>query len=85
MQHTVPTVQGTAHPTARSLMMRAGRRALKQLVTGGVQEGGSNRGLVMALSACGTFMVFASMVATGRVLVRHLINKRVEEYIQSRA
>ena len=51
----------------------------------GVLEGVSTRGLVMALSACGTFMVFASMVATGRVLVRHLINKRVEEYIQSRA
>ncbi len=48
-----------------------------------VQEADSG-GLMLALSACGSLTIVAAMVATGRVLVRHVIDKRVE-YIQSRA
>jgi hypothetical protein len=40
---------------------------------------------MLALSACGGLTIIAAMVASGRVLVRHLIDKRVEEYIESRA
>jgi hypothetical protein len=53
-----------------------------------VQEGESNRSyrrLILVFGVCGCIMIFASMLATGRVLVRHLIDRRVEEYIRSRA
>jgi hypothetical protein len=49
-----------------------------------LQEADSS-GLMLALSACGGLTIIAAMVASGRVLVRHLIDKRVEEYIESRA
>jgi hypothetical protein len=49
-----------------------------------MQEADSS-GLMLALSACGGLTIIAAMVASGRVLVRHLIDKRVEEYIESRA
>jgi hypothetical protein len=39
---------------------------------------------MLALSACGGLTIIAAMVATGRVLVRHLIDKRVEKHLQSR-
>jgi len=57
----------------------------RRLLSSATQKEADSSGLMLALSACGGLTIVAAMVATGRVLVRHLIDKRVEEYLQARA
>jgi len=56
----------------------------RRLLSSATQQEADSGGLMLALGACGSLTIVAAMVATGQVLVRHLIDKRVE-YIQSRA